>query len=50
MLTCSFCNLPQTQVKKLVFKNDTAAICDECVIVCLQVMLDQKQVETKNAE
>jgi ATP-dependent Clp protease ATP-binding subunit ClpX len=50
MLKCSFCDKSQTQVKKLVFKNETTSICDECVIVCLQVMLDHKQVETKNAE
>ncbi len=50
MLKCSFCEKPHAQVKKMVYKNETTAICDECVIVCLQVMLDQKQVETKNAE
>ena len=34
-LRCSFCNLPRADVKKLI-QGPVAAICDQCVEVCVQ--------------
>lgn len=47
VLACSFCGKRQDHVVKLVAGHD-AYICDECLALCLEVMLEEKvwNVET----
>ena len=35
---CSFCAKPQGEVKRLVAGPEKVFICDECVILCQQIM------------
>lgn len=37
---CSFCLRPQHEVKRIVIAVDTAAICDDCVAVCVDALKD----------
>lgn len=39
LLRCSFCNKSQHDVKRLI-TGPAAAICDECVDVCDEILLD----------
>lgn len=39
LLRCSFCNKSQSDVKRLI-TGPSAAICDECVDVCDEILLD----------
>ncbi len=43
---CSFCNRPQYDVHHLISGPGNVYICDECVVVC-QEILDQEQVPVK---
>ena len=36
--TCSFCGKPQGEVKRLVAGPEKVFICDECVVLCQQIM------------
>ena len=53
ILTCSFCNKTQNEVRKLIAgrtlslgdgKGQTVFICDECIALCAEII----QEETKN--
>ncbi|MBI1925643.1 hypothetical protein HYR99_15490 [Candidatus Poribacteria bacterium] len=46
---CSFCNEDGNQVKKLI-ASDMAAICDECVDLCKEILaeLDEEIKEAPN--
>ena len=35
---CSFCNKDETDVKKLIAGPTDVAICDECVMVCYDIV------------
>lgn len=40
-IECSFCGAPQRQVKKLI-AGPRVYICDECVEICVDVLVDEK--------
>ena len=45
--TCSFCGKPQGQVKRLVAGPGRVFICDECVVLCQQIMGDYASAESQ---
>ncbi len=48
--TCSFCGKPQGQVKRLVAGPGKVFICDECVVLCQQIMGDYAATEASSGE
>ena len=40
--TCSFCNKPQNQVRRLIAGRDRVFICDECVVLCDQIISEDR--------
>ena len=38
---CSFCAKPQVEVKRLVAGPEKVFICDECVVLCQQIMVEE---------
>jgi len=44
---CSFCNNPQSQVKRLIAGPDRVFICDECVVLCEQIITDGSSEQPK---
>jgi len=42
-VTCSFCGCTQHQVAEIVRERDGVAICDNCVAICVQVMVDHRR-------
>lgn len=40
MLYCDFCEKSTKEVKRMIAGNDGAAICNECVIICMGVLID----------
>ena len=40
-ICCSFCGKPQDQVRKLIAGPDGAYICDECVDICQEIIIDE---------
>lgn len=48
ILRCSFCNKPQTQVRKLISGPNGAFICDECVEVCSEIIEEELEYEERN--
>src|ERR1700693_2009647 len=49
VLRCSFCNKSQRDVKKLI-AGPTVYICDECVDICLDIIAEDRVLETQNPE
>ena len=45
LLRCSFCNKSQRDVKKLI-AGPTVYICDECVDICLDIIAEDKILES----
>ena len=41
--TCSFCSKPQIQVKRLIAGPDRVFICDECVVLCEQIISEENE-------
>ena len=41
--TCSFCSKPQIQVKRLIAGPDRVFICDECVVLCEQIISEEDE-------
>ncbi len=41
MVRCSFCNKPQSQVRKLIAGPNGAFICDECIEVCAEIIEEE---------
>ena len=41
MVRCSFCNKPQSQVRKLIAGPNGAYICDECIEVCSEIIEEE---------
>ena len=39
--SCSFCRKPQGQVKRLIAGHDRVFICDECVLLCDQIIAEE---------
>ena len=44
-LLCSFCGKNQTEVKKLI-AGPSVFICDECVDLCNDIIVEENDVET----
>lgn len=36
---CSFCTKSQDEVRRMVAAPENAAICDECVYICLEILI-----------
>jgi len=53
MKVCSFCGKTEKQVKRMIITKD-ADICNECVVVCMRILIDEqkefKEVEFKGGE
>src|SRR5450631_831765 len=49
VLRCSFCNKSQLDVKKLI-AGPTVYICDECVDICLDIIAEDRVLETQAPE
>jgi ClpX C4-type zinc finger len=49
VLRCSFCNKAQSDVRRLI-AGPVANICDECVEVCVDVIVDGTKAETAEAQ
>ena len=48
-IRCSFCNKPQSQVRKLIAGPGGVYICDECIDVCAEIMEEEFEYEnTRN--
>jgi len=49
VLRCSFCNKGQRDVKKLI-AGPTVYICDECVDICLDIIAEDKVLDSPSSE
>ncbi len=49
IIRCSFCNKPQSQVRKLISGPNGVYICDECVDVCSEIIEEEFDYEDGNA-
>lgn len=47
LVRCSFCNKPQTQVRKMISGPNGAYICDECIDVCSEILEEEYEYEEK---
>lgn len=45
---CSFCNKPQSQVRKLIAGPSNIFICDECVEICSEIIEEEFEYEEDN--
>ena len=48
--TCSFCNKTQPQVNRLIAGPDRVFICDECVILCEQIIAEESTENTTTVQ
>ena len=46
MKKCSFCGKPSDKVEKLIVGNNDIAICNECVDLCNEIILEDKITKT----
>ncbi len=46
---CSFCNKPQSQVRKLIAGPNGTYICDECISICSEIIDEEFEYEDKRA-
>ena len=49
IVRCSFCNKPQSQVRKMIAGPNGLFICDQCVDVCTEIIEDELGYEEENA-
>ena len=47
---CSFCAKPQAQVKRLIAGPDRVFICDECVTLCEQIIVEENPPTLKTPQ
>lgn len=46
-INCSFCGKSNTEVQRVLTVDKKVAICDECILICLQTLIyDEPDVET----
>lgn len=54
LIECSFCHKDSHSVKKIIAAPDGIFICDECVILCVQIMCgtakNQVELEKVNSD
>ena len=48
-LLCSFCGKNQSEVKKLI-AGPSVFICDECVDLCNDIIVEENDINTDNSE
>ena len=48
-LCCSFCNKIQDEVKKLI-AGPSVFICNECVILCNEILVEEEQADTGDTD
>jgi ATP-dependent Clp protease ATP-binding subunit ClpX len=48
ILSCSFCGKSQNEVRKLI-AGPSIYICNECIDICNEIILDDEQLEPKNS-
>lgn len=48
-IRCSFCNKPQSQVRKLIAGPNGAYICDECIEVCSEIIEEEFEYDDEKA-
>lgn len=48
-IRCSFCNKPQSQVRKLIAGPNGAYICDECIEVCSEIIEEEFDYDDEKA-
>ena len=48
IVRCSFCNKPQSQVRKLIAGPNGAYICDECIEVCSEIIEEEFEFDDIN--
>jgi len=46
-MKCSFCGKDSEDVTKLIAASDKIAICDECVMSCVEILVYGEQPEVK---
>lgn len=44
---CSFCDKGQSKVQKIITGPDGLCICNECVVLCAEILLEQGEREKK---
>ena len=50
IVRCSFCNKPQSQVRKLITGPNGAYICDECIEVCSEIIEEEFEYDDDRRE
>ena len=50
IVRCSFCNKPQSQVRKLIAGPNGAYICDECIEVCSEIIEEEFEYDDGRRE
>ena len=50
MVRCSFCNKPQSQVRKLIAGPNGAYICDKCIEVCSEIIEEEFEYDDDRRE
>ena len=50
IVRCSFCNNPQSQVRKLIAGPNGAYICDECIEVCSEIIEEEFEYDDDRRE
>lgn len=50
IVRCSFCNKPQSQVRKLIAWPNGAYICDECIEVCSEIIEEEFEYDDDRRE
>lgn len=50
IVRCSFCNKPQSQVRKLIAGPNGAYICDECIEVCAEIIEEEFEYDDDRKE
>ena len=50
IVRCSFCNKPQSQVRKLIAGPNDAYICDECIEVCSEIIEEEFEYDDDRRE
>ena len=50
IVKCSFCNKPQSQVRKLIAGPNGAYICDECIEVCSEIIEEEFEYDDDRRE
>lgn len=43
-MKCSFCGKDESEAKQLIAASDKVAICDECVLLCLETLVYPDEV------